>query len=107
MSLIYIPLQRSEEHVALPVDQLAATDPIDLIRMLVRERVPLEIWLRVAVRFHFAPPYGYPLPDWSQTSLIFHQSLLQGFDWSPVEVVSALGAFSTFFPCGGVIISAI
>jgi hypothetical protein len=55
MSQIYIPLYRSEEHVAVPVEQLASTEPKDLIRMLVRERVPLEIWLRVAVR-----PFSLP-----------------------------------------------
>ena len=50
---IYIPLRgRHGDHVELPLDQLTGTEPKDLIRMLVDERVPLEIWLRVAVRSH-------------------------------------------------------
>lgn len=53
MSHIYIPLNRSDEHVAIPVEALPSTDPKELIRVLVRERVPLEIWLRIAVR----PPF--------------------------------------------------
>jgi hypothetical protein len=54
MSFIYIPIYRSDEHVALPLEQLSATDPKDLIRLMVKERVPLEIWLKVAVRPHLS-----------------------------------------------------
>lgn len=54
MSKLFIPLHRTDEHVEITVDQLASTEPKDLIHLFVEQRVPLEIWLRVAVRPSFA-----------------------------------------------------
>lgn len=50
MDTIYIPLLREDTNVAIPVDQLPSMDPRDVMRLLIDEMVPLEIWLRVAVR---------------------------------------------------------
>jgi tetratricopeptide (TPR) repeat protein len=51
MACIYIPVRGQDTGLEVPVDQLSGLDPKTLIDMLVRERVPLEIWLRIAVEY--------------------------------------------------------
>lgn len=51
MATILVPIQRDGEEVGIEVNLAQEVDPTRLIRMLAEEKVPLDVWLEIAVSF--------------------------------------------------------